>query len=214
MEKKSVGEIKSPVEMGKYTKAFIKRFQGNREDFLIKPVWKNGPMMVNYNNKVYQISSYDDLKQYAYELLTTELAIHLPLEIWIQIAPRDIHLNPDFMKNLSGNLDRDADRKRLDMANNLSNYADKSKIVFWNSIYNLGDTGLYQKAIIAAAAQASDLNVLVDRLVQGLIANGDQFLNQVEGGFFDIVYLNDNKDTEGDDFYIFSIDPTIWDIAK
>ncbi len=213
MEKNSVGEIKSPVEMGKYTKAFIKRFQSNREEFLIKPVWKNGPMMVNYNNKLYQINSYNDLKQYAYELLTTELAIHLPLEVWIQIAPKDIHLNPDFMKKLSEKLDRDEDKKRLDMANNLSNYADKSKIVFWNSINNLGDTGLYKKAIIAAS-QTSDLNVLIDRLVQGLIANGDQFLNQVEGGFFDIVYLNDNKDTEGDDFYIFTIDPTIWDIAK
>ena len=207
-----MGEIKSPVEMGKYTKAFIKRFQSNREDFLIKPVWNNGPMMVKFNNKVYQINSYDDLQLYANELLTTELAIYLPLEIWIRIAPKDIHLNQDFLKKLAETIDRDEDKKRFEMANKLSNYADKSKIVFWNSIYNLGDTGLYKKSIIAAS-QVSDLDMLTDMLIQALIASGDQFLNQVEGGFFDVVYLNDNKETEGDDFYIFTIDPAIWDLA-
>jgi len=61
----------------------------------------------------------------------------------------------------------------------------------------LHDIDLYPKSIIAAA-KTYDFDVYTEELMEYLVADGDKYLTELEGGLFETVYLSDDKDNLSD----------------
>lgn len=203
---------KNSVSIEKYKAAFCKCVHCKEEDFLIKPLREDGPMMANFEDEVYQIDSYQDLKNYADEMLTSDGALHLPIYIWLDIA-EDIHLQEEFIIKLVESFDSVDEYERLNLALSLSRNAGNNCSVFWRCIYKLDRDDLYPKAIVAAT-KTYDFESIKEELIEGLIEYGEQILCQIQGGTFESINLNEDEDSDEsqdqDQFYIYSIAPEYW----
>lgn len=151
------------------------------------------------------------MENYAHEMLTSEgLAIHMPLDIWIDIA-EDVHLREEFVINIVESLDSTEEYEWLDLALRLSNHSGNNISVFWTCIYKLDGDRLYPKAIFAAT-KTYDFELIKEELIERLIVNGDQILTQIQDGVFKSIILNEDEDYEGDPdhFFIYTIYPLYW----
>lgn len=206
---------KNPVNIEQYQAAFKKLINNESADFEIKEYWEKGPMLVFYNNEVFRVDSASDMYNHIKELLTDEeSAKFVPLEHWIDVAEY-VHLEEEFIKELVNKSSSKEEIENLNYAINISNHASKSASVFWELIFMLDDLALYPKAIIAAC-KTYDLECMIDELMEYLIEDGENMFNEMKGGMFECINLDDENEenitTDDGLFYIYNVDPICWEI--
>jgi hypothetical protein len=208
---KKSGSIKKQITtpLADYQAAFIKHFDVLEKDFELKPLQEGGPVIIKFNDEYYQVDKYSDLRKYAKEVLTNEiLAMHLPVEIWIDIA-EDVHQSPKFILNLLSELNDQKDYELLNLALNISNSVSQDGEVFWHSLCNLDDVGLYPKAIVAAS-KTFDLDTLADELMEAIISYPENLISHMDGDFFETIYLKEQIESDENVFYLYRVEPALW----
>lgn len=199
---------KHSVPLSKYQEAFMHLFKCKSDEFETSRLGADKLVVIKYQDQVYQLLHAYDLEQYATLLLTREeLATAIPLDAWIDIA-ENVHLEPDFYRNLSPELS-EKEKNKLNLAISISSNADNKIKTFWHTIYNFGHAALYAKAIVAAS-RFYDFNSLKEELLELLITEGDSLLNQIHNGIFEIIGIDETSNGEESLFYIFNVDPAIW----
>jgi hypothetical protein len=208
---KKSGSIKKqiPSPFADYQTVFKKHFNVSENDFELKPLQEAGPVIIKFNDEFYEVVKYSDLRGYAKELLTNDLlAMYLPVDIWLDLA-EDIHLSPKFILNLMDELDGKEEFELLSLALNISNSVSQDSEVFWQCLYNLDDVGLYAKAIVAASI-TYDLETMVDELIEAIISYPEHLISQMDGDFFETIYLNEQEESDENVFYIYNVEPILW----
>jgi len=208
---KKPGSVKHkiPTHLTAYEAAFKKHFNVSVNDFEVKPREGKGPVIIKFNDEFYEVDKYSDLRGYAKELLTNDiLAMHLPVDIWLDIA-EDVHLSPKFILNLMSELDGKDEYELLSLALNISNSVSQDSEVFWQCLFNLDDVGLYPKAIVAASI-TYDLETMVDELIEAIISYPEHLISHMDGDFFEPIYLNEQEESDENVFYIYNVEPTLW----
>jgi len=192
-----------------YQAAFVKHFNVSDKDFELKPLQEGGPVIIKFNDEFYQVDKYSDLRKYAKEVLTNEvLAMHLPVEIWIEIA-EDVHQSSKFILNLLPGLCDQKEYEVLNLALNISNSVSQDCEVFWHCLFNLDEVGLYSKGIVAAC-KTYDLDVMIDELMDAIISYPEHLISRMDGDFFETIYLKEQVESEENVFYLFRVEPAIW----
>lgn len=203
-----VSNKKHPILLSKYQEAFMHFFKCKADDFEMKRLEADDLVIIKYQGQVYQLLHAYDLDQYAALLLTQEkLATAIPLDAWIHIA-ENVHLEPDFYRNLLLELS-EKEKNRLNLALSISSKADNKIKTFWHTLYQFENGTLYAKAIVAAS-QFYDFKSLKEELIDLLIAEGNNLLNQIHDGIFEIVDIHEMSRREEDTFYLFNVKPVIW----
>jgi len=210
---------KNPERIQKYRKAFMKFAKCSESEFEIKEYYPNGPYLVNFNERVYEVDSYDDMREFVKEALTfpDSAMLYVPLYEWIDVA-EDVHLQTEFIDKLIPQLEG-KEYQDLCMALTISTHTSRFKD-FWITIYETLDSlELYGKAIVVAC-QVYKLEEMCDELMSYLVSRGDVYFNQLKDGIFDKIYINikgdddDEVDYNPDDmdtFYFYTIDPSRWE---
>jgi len=153
-------------------------------------------LLVMYKGNKYRIVSGIDLDNYIEEVLTTELADSIPLNIWILVAD-GIPLDSRFHDKLRAKLYQH-EFEILDKALSLSVDFNRSQWVFWNTLIELNDFEVYSKAI-NAAAEIWSIDVLTTELSEIFMIEGEDFIKEYKIGDFTSIY------TEDDDCEVFHI---------
>lgn len=201
-----------PIAEAKYKEAFILFFKCNYDDFEIKPVWENGPMIANYKGEIYKIDNEYDVNKNIENLLTdVTAAFEIPIYQWIDVA-EDVHLESAFYSNLLSKLTIKEEFENLNLALNINSKV-KSAESFWLTLFNLDEIGVYSKAIVAAA-ETYDLNLLVSELSELIILQGYELLNEKQKGIFETVDLRDDYSHDNNLFYIYSLDENWWSSSE
>src|SRR5690606_34603053 len=120
----------------------------------------------------------------------------------------NVHLEPDFYRNLLLELS-EKEKNKLNLAISISSKTDDKIKTFWHTLYQFENGTLYAKAIVAAS-QFYDFKSLKEELVDLFIAEGNNLLNQIHGGIFEIVDMDETSHRQGNTFYIFNVKPVIW----
>ncbi|MGE5410418.1 MAG: hypothetical protein ACM3MI_05610, partial [Clostridiales bacterium] len=177
----------------KYEEAICKYFGCKESEFELKQRWKNGPFLCKYKEVIYGVSSYSDIVQLAKDTLSSsDDAMMFPVWMWVQII-EDIHNDSDFYNNLLLDMTNNTKNgqeyiKRLTILNtaiNISKTVEDSVNGFWYTLDEC-DMELYGMAIMAASKTFGDED-LVFEMVDNITSNGKDYLNQMEGGIFEVI---------------------------
>jgi hypothetical protein len=89
-----------PVPVKMYIEAFKKHFKCTEKDIEVKLCWDDGPLRIKFDDAVYEVDSHYDFIDHVKSMLTEqESAMHVPLNIWLEIED-GVHLEPDFWRHL------------------------------------------------------------------------------------------------------------------
>ena len=203
-------QIADPLQ--DYKAAIQKHLKISKKDFEVRQCEEGSPVLLKFRNKFFQIDSYSDLRKYAKDVLTMDiLAMHIPVEIWVDIA-EDVHLSPKFILNLFSELKDQKEYEQLNLALNISNNVSQSGEVFWNCLCDLGEVGLYPKGIVAAC-KTYDLEVMVDELMEAILSYPEHLISHMEGDFFERIELKEQEESGDNVFYLYHIDPVLWNVV-
>lgn len=211
-----------PVPEKKYIEAFKQHFKCSENNFEIKQAYTNGPFLVKYEDSIYKIDSHYDLEMYVKELLTTDAAMYIPVNLWVEIA-EDIHSKSEFLIDLATTLNSDQEINFFNTVLNMCQISSNPIQTFWYGLESVDYTGqIYPKAI-NVVAKHFDLDILIEELSESLIHYGDEYLNEMQNGIFEYVDIEEFKENSigdnGDrseedihsDFYIYTVDDVSWE---
>jgi hypothetical protein len=203
-----------PIPLGRYHEVVQQHFGWKPTDYELQECWPNGPALVKHGDEVYQVDNAHDIEEYARLMLTTkEEAMHLPAG-WANELFEEVHTEPRFHAAFLYNVELPRLQALAELQTVLAVYATTPQASIWHVFEALGDIDLYPAAVVAGA-EVYNLQVLVEELVEFLTSQGEHFLNEMQGGIFESVDLNEGDD-EGSDkgiFYIYTKDDVSWQVA-
>lgn len=199
-----------PVPVQDYAAVFEKHFECEPGSYVMKPAWEDGPLLVQYEDAVYRVDNYLDILDLSREALTSEAtSTLLPLELWIDVA-KGVHAVPEFVERMTEKLATKDQFEALNLALSISKFAGKGPLAFWNTLHTLDPEELFSIAVLTAG-EVYDLEIMVEELATLVTDDGEEYLNQLEEGYFGTEPLKDD-DADNDWFYIYTVDPAAWEL--
>lgn len=192
----------------RYKEAFAEAFNCSKSSFKIKRYYDKGvedkSCVAEYKGNYYMISSLEDLYDLANTYLTdTDMANYIEPSLVSEIMEDPQHQRRFYEYLLE--LVASEDYQKLNLILNIYLLTSED---FWDILYRFSNFELYGAGVVAAA-KCYDLEVLKTELVQELIANGDEYLNQFDEGFFKEVVFEEDTERETS-FFIYQVDYS-WD---
>jgi hypothetical protein len=205
-------DLSNETEEGKiadFILAFRYCFEGKVKGAEYQPVSNEGPLLIKAGSEVYQVDNLANIKSFAREALTIhDQAMLIPLEKMLLLT-EEIHLSQGFIASLINDFKNIRECEVLNCALNLSNNAGKSARIFWSCLYSMGEVDVYPKAIVAAT-RFLDIDILVDELVEFILADPQSLLTDMQDDCFKIVNFPVESEEDKESFYIYRIDPALW----
>ena len=199
-----------PVTKQMYEDAFIRHFKCKKDDYEFKHDSTGG--YFKFKKGVYQVLSNADLRNYCEEMLTeVESAMHIPFRALMEIA-EEVHLEEKFMYALMEEI-KPVEVDMVMKALQLSKIYESAEM-FWNAIQYYDDIELYGECVVAIV-KVYEKKCCVEELM-GFLADehyGIEYLTQLKNGIFASVKLGDDDYTDDDNFLIFTVDDTLFDIV-
>jgi len=153
------------INTERYLEAFKSQFKCKESDITFYSKYEKG-IVLNYNDKVYHVVSNLEIVEYCSEVLTSELAFFIPMDIWLYIA-EVVHLLPEFHEVITKELNS-AELESYLIARNISKVSENEIFVFWVALYEMDIEETYSKAI-KAATKVYDLWTLSCELCEMMI---------------------------------------------
>ena len=153
------------IKIERYLEAFKSQFKCEESDLAFYGIDNKG-IVLNYNNNVYHVVSDLEMEQHFNEIITTDLAYNIPVNIWILIA-EDVHNFPAFHDAITKELNS-SELDSYQIARKISLAAENQIAVFWTALYEMDIEETYSKAI-NAATKVYDLRLLSSELCEMII---------------------------------------------
>lgn len=209
MSKESHKEYKRAFEQ------FLK-LRSSDDKFEIRLRWVYGSRISKTaSGDVFAIATFEDLAREIGSTLThAEDAAFIMPGAWIE-AVRSlypaVHREPMFISNLMRKLTSE-EYALASLAFTTSLVSTDPGLTFWHSISDLGDSELLGNAIVAAVPSFKR-EALAMEIVGEYIENGDEYLSMMQNENLEIITLDDGLPGERN-YYVYALDPGIWDIKK
>lgn len=185
------------IKMERYLEAFKSQLKCKESEITYYGKHEKG-IVLNYNDKVYHVVSDFDMVEYFGEVLTSELAFFIPVEIWVWIA-ESVHLTPKFHEIITKELNP-FELNSYETASELSCIAEDQISAFWTILSEQDVEETYSKAI-NAATKVYDLWLLSSELCEMIIVpESMKEYGAVEFYEVDIAKSDDEHDTF---FYVY-----------
>lgn len=216
--KKKKAELTRTVPLSHYREAVQQHFNCAPSDFEFAVCWENGPCQIKMGENVYRVDSTHDITEHAKLMLTeAEMAMDFPTE-WAFLVLEGVHREGEFYHHLLHSIGHDALKlTQLQTVLAVTRSTGDGIETFWRCLRAVDDMELYPAAILAAA-KTYDFNSLVEDIFEYLTGESNHYLNQLIGGIFETVVLNDAgfddptpEDLQKEEyFYIYSVDDACW----
>jgi hypothetical protein len=188
-----------------FAKAFCTHFKCKPKDIEIRMIDDNKEAFVIYQDCGYKISTEEVFRQdIEFALTDKSAANHIHMGCWIQAIKNTVEIKK-VLHLLVKDIHNMEQAQILQATIQLGALTKDPDVGFWQVLSRMDKTGELVGSAIVATAQVYNGQGLRDDLIQLHIDNGKLVYNQIVGGKFETVYLEDSE-TEYPIFYIYSVD--------
>ena|ERR1700743_2078222 len=190
------------IPMKIFKKAALTYFKCQPGEIEIRMITENKEAFVIYKGEGYKISTREMFREdIESKLKDKEAALDIDLRCWIQATKNTVKINR-ILAHLIPTLRNVEQAQRLLIAIVLASCTDDTDVAFWEILARIDRDGELLGNSMVIVAQICNGPGLINDLTELQVMHGNQVYNKFEGGIFETVRVDDQR--EQFEFYLYS----------